>query len=243
MLLDLKELANLLAQDPIVTYKLRHQIFHSPWGKDGRLWHDRDAVMLLDYGLHMYGREEVLDKFLSQLETGREYHIFGVSTGLLPLLEQHFDSIQREENCTAYTMSPEDFQGGERLPSLSIDDAEFVDEHWTYKHEGSAEFFKEIIRSYPSSAIRIDGQLAGWSVCYDATDDMVNLGSLRVLDQYKRRGLGHKLAVDLVQKVLELGKTPMVHIVDNNIASKTLSLGIGFKPHSEKIFWGKGKKK
>ena len=80
-------------------------------------------------------------------------------------------------------------------------------------------------------------------MCYDAIEDMVNLGSLRVLEEYRQQGLGRKLALDLVGKVLATGKTPMVHIMDDNIASRTLSMGIGFTPYSEKLFWGRGKKK
>jgi predicted GNAT family acetyltransferase len=51
------------------------------------------------------------------------------------------------------------------------------------------------------------------------------------------------LASSLIAKVLATGKTAMIHIIDSNIASRNLSMGIGFKPHSKKIFWGSGTKK
>ena len=57
----------------------------------------------------------------------------------------------------------------------------------------------------------------------------------------RRQGLGSKLA--RVVKVLATGKTPMVHILDDNIASRTLSMEIGFTPYRERIFWGRGVKK
>lgn len=244
MKLDFSELSALLAKDAVVTYKMRHQLFFSPMGNQITVWHKPGAAMLLDHSLHIYGDESVLESFLADLEPGRTYSFFCVAARYMPLLERHFEGIKREEDCTAYTIAKEDFslhQAGV-LDNLTSADAELVNEHWTYKFEGSLDFFRHIIREYPSSAIRVDGKLAGWAVCYDCTDDMVNLGSLRVLDEYRKQGLGKLLATDLVQKVLDTGKTPMVHILDDNIPSKTLSMSLGFKPYPTKIFWGSGVK-
>jgi len=243
--LDFSALAALLAKDSVLTYKMQYQLFHAPLTKDYQLWFADGAAMFLDHSLHMYGSLEVLDRFLTDLTPGRTYSFFGVTVSMLPLLENHFAQIEREEDCSAYTLSPEDFRedGGQPLESLTAADAEYVNDHWTYKHEGSLKFFRHILAVYPSSAARINGQLAGWAVCYDAIEDMVNLGSLRVLDQHRNQGLGRKLAADLARKVLRMGKIPMVHILDNNTASKTLSMGIGFKPYPHKIFWGSGLKK
>lgn len=248
MKLDFRELYALLKEDSVLTYKLQYQLFHCPLDTDAKVWFDRGAAMLLEDSLHLYGDEAVLDKFLLELPQDREYNFFGTPLKLLPLLQDHFKNIELEEDCSAYTITPDDFAKNglkdlEELGSLGPEDAEFVNDHWTYKHEGSLGFFKRILAVHPSSAIRIDGKLVGWAVCYDSIDDMVNLGSLRVLEEYRNQGLGRKLALDLVNKVLQANKTPMVHILDNNIASKTLSMGIGFKPHSEKIFWGTGIKK
>ena len=246
MKLDIKDLAAFLMENPVLTYKMRHQLLHRPLNRELQLWHKEGAAMVLDdHGLHMYGDEITLDEFVAQLESGRKYHFFGIPVRYQKVLEQNFHNIESEENCTAYTITREDLPEHSLASqeSLTQADVDFVNDHWTYKHEGSREFFKHIIRSLPSSAIRIDGQLAGWAVCYDSTDDMINLGSLKVLEQYRKQGLGRKLSLDLVCKVLETGKTPMVHIVDSNIASKTLSMGMGFKPHQDKIFWGSGIKK
>lgn len=247
MLLDLKKLAVLLSKEPVLTYKMQYQIFHHPLGKEAILWFHERAAMMLDHSLYMYGDEDVLDGFLAQLEPGQEYYFFGVQVKLLPLLAHHFYEIKRDEDCTAYTITPEDFAAHQPeilpLDSLRAADAEFVNTHWTYRHEGSLDFFKHIIAHYPSSAVRSSGKLVGWAVCYDAIPDMANLGSLRVLESHRNQGLGRKLAADLVQKVLNLGKVPLAHILDNNIPSKTLSMGIGFKPYPEQIFWGSGVKK
>lgn len=244
MPIDFAQLNALLKEDNVLTYKLQYHLFFSHGElTDGTLWFADDAVMLLAHGLHMFGREETLDRFLKDLSPG-EYSLFGVATSLLPLLQEHFSRIDSDEDCTAYTLSPEDFTGTpEPLDNLAVTEAEFVNQHWTYKFPGSEEYFKHIIKAYPSSVIRVDGKPAGWAVCYDAIEDMVNLGSLRVLEPYRNRGYGRKLASSLIAKVLALGKTPMIHILDSNIPSRNLSMGIGFKPYPKKIFWGSGVKK
>lgn len=245
MNIDFQQVYNLLRKEPIVTYKMLYQLFHSPLEPRLQLWYEEGAAMLLDHSLHMYGEEAVLEGFFAQLESGREYSFFCVPCKLLPLLNRYFDGVEIEESSSAYTISAADFNGGPdpALGSLTLADAEFVDEHWAYKFDGSVDFFRHVITNYPSTALGIDGKLVGWAVCYDAIEDMVNLGSLRVLEEYRQQGLGRKLALDLVAKVLATGKTPMVHIVDDNIASRTLSMGIGFKPYSVKLFWGRGIKK
>lgn len=241
MKLNFREMAELLELDGVLTYKMRHQLFFSPMGKKIKLWFKPGAAMMLDHSLHMFGEESVLDSFLAELKAGEKYGFFAVPTRYMPLLESHFKNIEREEDCSAYTIDKEDFHAeGEGLDSLNLSDADFVNENWDYKFEGSLDFFKGIIRDFPSSAIRVNNSLAGWALCYDATDDMINLGSLRVLEQHRKQGYGKMLAVDLVKKVLQSGKTPMVHILDNNTASKNLSMSIGFKPYTHKVFWGSG---
>jgi GNAT superfamily N-acetyltransferase len=244
MRIGFSKLNALLKEDTVLTYKMQYQLFYSPGElKGSTLWFADGAAMLLDHGLHMFGEEEVLDRFLGELPSG-EYSLFGVACSLLPLLQKHFAVIDSDEDCTAYTLSPEDFTGRpEPLDNLVEAEAEFVNQHWTYKFPGSEEYFKHIINTYPSSVIRVDGKPAGWAVCYDAIEDMVNLGSLRVLEPYRNRGYGRKLASSLIAKVLALGKTPMIHILDSNIPSRNLSMGIGFKPYPKKIFWGSGVKK
>lgn len=245
MKLDFRELYDLLMENPVVTYKMRQQLFNSPMGNETQVWYADGAAMMQDHSLHLYGNQDVLDNFLSSLEKGKKYNFFSTAKDYLPLLEQHFADIDTDEDCTAYTITSEDLRVGEieHLESLQLDDAEVVNDLWTYKFDGSLDYFREIIATLPSSAIRIDSKLAGWAVCYDSTDDMINLGSLRVLDEHRNQGLGRKLSVDLINKVLKMGKVPMVHILDNNTPSKNLSMGIGFKPHPDKIFWGSGIKK
>lgn len=200
--------------------------------------------MTLEGELRLYGREEILDAFLGDLNAGESYFFAGVAKDLLPLLKGHFRDFELSEDCTAYTLAPEDFCGSsETLADLTEDDAAFVDNHWAYQYPGSLEIFKHAIRSYPSSAIRLGHELVGWVVCYDAIDDLANLGSLQVLKEYRHRGLGWTLAASINTKVLGQGKTPLVHIYDSNLPSQNLSRRMGFKPNETKLFWGSARKK
>ncbi|MTI95372.1 MAG: GNAT family N-acetyltransferase [Firmicutes bacterium] len=243
--LDFNEINNWLSQEPELTYTLRQQLFFEQLGTGTKILYRPNALVMTDWALRFYGEADDLDQLLAQLPSQKKYHFFGVPVDNLPQVEKHFQDIEIEEDCGVYTLVKEDFAAHqvETLDSLTQADAEFVNEHWTYRSDDSLPFFQDIINRFPSSAIRVDGQLAGWSVCYNATDDFVNLGSLKVLPQYRKRGFGRKLALDLAAKVLETGKIPLVHILDDNIASRTLSTGIGFKLHPKKIFWGVGIKR
>ena len=126
----------------------------------------------------------------------------------------------------------------------------FIDPRLIDHGERVAFITRQIIETDPSGCGVDPGYLFVLSALHDVgayktdeIDDMVNLGSLRVLEPYRNRGYGRKLASSLIAKVLATGKTPMIHIIDSNIASRNLSMGIGFKPHSKKIFWGSGTKK
>lgn len=239
------ELVALLNEDPILSYQLQYRLFHAPEGLKGvTLWYRPGAIMILGEELHLFGHQEILGDFLGDLAPGAEYSLAGFAADLLPLVEKHFTGLDLSETCTAYTLLPRDFTGsGEELEELGEGDAPLIDENWDFRCEGSLDLFRQAIRSYPSSAVRVEGRLAGWALCYDATATMANLGSLRVLEPYRNRGFGRKLAASLVAKVLAWGRTPLVHIFDSNLPSQTLSRSLGFKAHTGKMLWGGGQKK
>lgn len=112
--------------------------------------------MALGGDLYLYGNQEALDGFLCDLTPGTEYFMAGFATDLLPLVEKHFSGLDLSENCTAYTIAPGDFTGSaEILGGLTEDDVPIVDANWDFRHEGSPEFLRRAILSYPSSAIRV----------------------------------------------------------------------------------------
>ncbi len=241
MHIDFKALYELLNQQPAHSYTIRQRLFHSRELKDCKLWFTGNAVMLDNWSLCFYGEAEELRPVLEQLPPGK-YGFFAVPDNFLPLLEEIFTGVETETHSNVFTLSDQDFprQEVEQLDSLTEHDVDTVNQHWDYRFEGSQEFFSQAIANYHSSAIRIDGNLVGWSVCYSATDDMANLGSLRVLDPWLRQGFGRKLALDLAAKVLDSGRTPLIQILTTNTASRNLSLSIGFRQQPGNIFWGAG---
>lgn len=245
MKLDFSALKTYLKEDNIQTYQMQCQIFYAQGAlTQSTLWYEKGAVMLVGPELRMFGQEDLLDRFLTQLSPGITYFFGGVDTNLKPLIYEHFTDLDLSEDCTAYTLNPRDFtETPGDLDSLNLADAEFIDNHWDYQYEGSVGVFQTAILNYPSSAIRVDGQLAGWVLCYDANDDMVNLGSLRVLEPYRHQGYGRLLSASLIAKVFATGKIPLVHIYDSNLPSQNLARSLGFVPHNIKMFWGSGQKK
>jgi GNAT superfamily N-acetyltransferase len=242
MYINFLELDQLLMADPAITYPIRREL-QKGFAQNAGLWFTCDAMLLHSHWLFMYGNSSGLDELLPQLQP-REYRFFGLQQSYLPLLKEHFVDVQMEEDCGAYTLSQEDFtlEPVTDPGILTLADAELVDSHWSYRFPGSLDYIRHIIVNCPSSAVRVDEQLVGWALCYDATDDMVNLGALKVLEEYRRAGFGKILALSLAQKVLASGKTPLVHISQANHISQQLTTGMGFRRHPQPIFWGKGLK-
>ena len=104
MHVDFARLYALLKEDAILSYKLMSRLLRAPLSAGPAVGGER-AEMLLDYGLHLFGEEGELDRFLADLEPG-EYSLFAVPVKYLPVLEKHFAEIHREEDTTAYTPGP-----------------------------------------------------------------------------------------------------------------------------------------
>ncbi len=243
MHIDFGHLNKFLLQQPGLTYPIRQRLFHGDDLHWTKLWFTGQALLLQDWALHLYGDEQQLYSLLKELPPGK-YEFFATAEEYMPLLQKVFQGIETETLSDIYVLKEDDFPRDqvESLDNLTEEDVDLVDANWDYRFDGSRDFFLNAITSYPSSAIRIDDKLAGWAVCYSATDDMANLGSLRVLQPWLRQGWGRKIALDLAAKVLDSGRTPMVQILTTNTASQNLSCSIGFKALGQHIFWGEGTK-
>ncbi|WP_411682016.1 GNAT family N-acetyltransferase [Clostridium thailandense] len=61
------------------------------------------------------------------------------------------------------------------------------------------------------------------------TQDDGAIGFLNVLSEYRLKGYGKSITIDLIKKVRKQGKLPFVHIEEKNEKSMKLALSLGFK--------------
>lgn len=112
-----------------------------------------------------------------------------------------------------------------KTANIEPDDCGIIDEHYTYKGEGSLDRIKAEVNSGVSSCIKINGELASWSV----THGDGSMGIMYTLEKYRGLGLAKDVSIDLINKQLKLGLTPFIHIVVGNTPSINLARKLEFK--------------
>lgn len=111
------------------------------------------------------------------------------------------------------------------MPPLKEKDDCFIYESSDYKDYLSLEYVNERIKNGISSCIRNGNTPIAWGM----TQDDGAIGFLHVLPEYRRKGYGKEIVLDLIQKVRKKGKIPFVHIEESNEKSINLINSLGFK--------------
>lgn len=114
-----------------------------------------------------------------------------------------------------------------KFSKLSLKDSEYIYENSDYKDYISVEYIEERIANGLSSCIRIKDKLVAWAI----TQDDGAIGFLHVLPEYRQKGFGRDVFVDLIVKVMSTGKIPFVQIEEKNEKSMRLALSIGFQKY------------
>jgi 8-oxo-dGTP diphosphatase len=111
------------------------------------------------------------------------------------------------------------------LSELTAEDSYFIYENSDYKKYISIEYIIERISNGVSSCIRSMNKPIAWGI----TQDDGAIGFLHVLPEYRRKGYGRDITVDLIQKVRAKGKVPFVQIEEKNEKSMRLAMSLGFQ--------------
>lgn len=81
--------------------------------------------------------------------------------------------------------------------------------------------------------IREEGRLAGFIGMHEAG----SIGMLQVLPEFRRKGIGARLLSFAVQRQLDRGSIPYMHVVDGNAASTALQRSIGAVKCTAPALW------
>lgn len=110
------------------------------------------------------------------------------------------------------------------LSSLKAEDAQYIYKNSDYKDYLSKEYIQERIKNGISAGIYDSGRLIAWCI----TQDDGAVGFLHVMPEYRLRGYGRKVTINVINKVRQYGKIPFVHIESTNVKSMKLALSLGF---------------
>lgn len=108
--------------------------------------------------------------------------------------------------------------------SLKAEDALSIYENSDYKDYLSMEYIKERIKNGISAGIYDSGRLIAWCI----TQDDGAVGFLHVMPEYRLRGYGREVTINVINKVRQHEKIPFVHIESTNEKSMKLALSLGF---------------
>ncbi len=110
--------------------------------------------------------------------------------------------------------------------------AALVDSFYSFRDDESLEEIRKNITQRPSSAVFIDGEPAAWVMIHEDG----SMGILFCREEYRGRGYGRDITLDLARKVIAQGKTPFVQILESNGMSPGLALKCGFVKY-DKCDW------
>jgi len=105
----------------------------------------------------------------------------------------------RKGNTYVLTGEPEHIETSEyNVGSLTLEDAEEIDEYYNFRSDYSLQSFRENITLRDSTCVRIDGELAAWC-CVHAEDN--SMGPLFTKEAYRGRGLALIVSLRLMEKL------------------------------------------
>lgn len=142
-----------------------------------------------------------------------------------------------EESCALYYMPIESYENFLQKPlrdSLKIKDLEKVNDHYTYKEEGSDLYLKKCIEKNPSSVIREGNEPVSWALMREDG----SLGVMYTLESHRKKGYAVEVSYDLIHKVIQEELQPYLHIRVENEASRKLAEKLGFKYWGDVLWFG-----
>ena len=122
---------------------------------------------------------------------------------------------------------------GLTLGSLDLSLAELVNDRYTYKDEHSLEKIKEEIQNRET----VCGFMDGRPVCWILTHIDDSMGAFYTEKEYRGRGIGVVIQMEMMRRILKNHKIPFGHIVLGNEASIHVSNKTGMSFYKDNIVW------
>ena len=108
--------------------------------------------------------------------------------------------------------------------SLTTDHIGFIISQSNYKQFLTPAYVEERISKSISAAIIKKDKLVAWGL----THDDGALGSLHVLDEFRKKGYGKEILISLIHQNRKLGKTSFAQIEEKNVKAINLAVQLGF---------------
>ena len=120
------------------------------------------------------------------------------------------------------------------LPMVKIEktSASYIHENSDYKSFTTKKYIEERLEKDISAGIMVENHLVAWGM----THDDGSLGFLHVLKEYRNKGFGKIIMLELIHQLRHEGKPVFGNIEPGNMASVRLVINLGFK-FDQKSSW------
>ena len=107
---------------------------------------------------------------------------------------------------------------------LTTDDSEYIISQSLYKDMLTMGYVNGRIQKSVSAGINQNGKLVAWAL----THDDGSLGSMHVLEDFRKKGLAKEITISLLKQCREINKIPFLQCEVKNIPAQKLVEKIGF---------------
>lgn len=164
-----------------------------------------------------------LKELLKKCEEDKSF--FVTEDWMLPYIIENKEIIQKL-SCMKLIF-PEDIdtpKSKEDIRQLEEDESEYIYNNSKYKDYTDIEYIKNRITNGLALGI-YDGEIL---VAWIMTHDDGAIGFLNVLPEYRKRGYGYELTINIIDRLRKMKKVSFVHIEEDNHKSMNLALKTGF---------------
>jgi len=132
-----------------------------------------------------------------------------------------------KSKCYVYYLNKESIlmNDGMLLDKIHINDAEKINELYTYKDQDGLNYIQESIKKRPSSALYLNDILISSAMIHNNN----SIGVLYTSKEYRNIGYGKKVTLDLCRKLVARGINPVAYITEDNLPAIKLFESCGFK--------------
>ncbi len=164
-------------------------------------------------------------KALLEKSSGNNIYFASVEDWMIPIITENKKAEWILSTMRYYL--PDDIEVPENKTEvipLALDHIGFIISQSNYKQFLTPAYVEERISKSISAAIVKKDKLVAWGL----THDDGALGSLQVLDEYRKKGYGKEILVSLIHQNRKLGKISFAQIEEKNIKATNLIEQLGF---------------
>ena len=162
---------------------------------------------------------------------------FALQSDLDPVVDELTQSCGTQLKCvlrvfgecyeaTAETLATMPLAAGYHFQSLTLEDAEEVNNRWEYSHgKTTLPIVQTAIKYFPSVAVH---DASGKLVAFELIAGYCNMAILYVYPEHRGRGIGAAITCELAKKMIEIRGKAFLHITTENDISRALHKKCGF---------------